>query len=203
MRSSDVLLSMRRLMVAGRQDEVDATGRSSYDATLLATIETVLHNTYEGQTCSVARALEVVGERWTLLILRDAFLGIRRFDDFQRSLGVARNVLNTRLQRLVDAGILERRRYQQRPERFEYRLTDMGSELWPTIVALMHWGDRHLAGEAGAPLALEHRGCGGRVNDRRICEQCGAELLASEVRPVPGPGADAVVEARLGVTAAA
>src|SRR5688500_7862894 len=85
-----------------------------------ATLRFVLHNTYAGQTCSVARTLELVGERWTLLILRDAFLGVRRFDDFQRSLGIARNVLNTRLQRLCDCGLLERRLYQERPERYEY-----------------------------------------------------------------------------------
>lgn len=111
----------------------------------------MLHNTYEGQDCSVARALEVVGERWTLLILRDAFLGVRRFDDFQRSLGVARNVLNARLQRLVEHGLLERRRYQERPERFEYRLTEMGLDLLPVIEALMRWGDRWLPSPAPAP----------------------------------------------------
>src|SRR5215207_5631460 len=106
----------------------------------------VLHRTYEGQTCSVARTLELVGERWTLLILRDAFLGVRRFDDFQRSLGIARNVLNTRLQRLCEAGLLERRLYRERPERFEYRLTEMGLDLWPSVRALMEFGDKHLAG---------------------------------------------------------
>src|SRR5215218_9699954 len=109
----------------------------------------VLHNTYAGQTCSIARALEVIGERWTILILRDAFLGIRRFDDFQRSLGIARNVLNARLQRLIDAGVLERRLYQERPLRYEYRLTQRGRDLWPALVSLMQWGDRHLAGEQG------------------------------------------------------
>jgi len=142
----------------------------------------VLHNTYAGQTCSVARTLEVVGERWTILILRDAFLGVRRFDDFQRSLGIARNVLNTRLQRLVDAGVLERRRYQERPERFEYRLTEMGFDLWPAIVALMRFGDRHLVGDDGPPLVLEHRNCGGRVTDFATCGSCGAQLTAREVR---------------------
>ena len=109
----------------------------------------MLHNTYEGQRCSVARALEIVGERWTILIVRDAFLGVRRFDEFQRSLGVARNVLNTRLQRLVEAGVLERRRYQERPERFEYVLTDAGRELRPVVEALRDWGARH--GEQPAP----------------------------------------------------
>jgi DNA-binding HxlR family transcriptional regulator len=145
----------------------------------------VLHNTYAGQTCSVARTLEVVGERWTLLILRDAFSGVRRFDDFQRSLGIARNVLNTRLQRLVDAGVLERHRYQERPERFEYRLTEMGLDLWPPLVALMGFGDRHLAGEDGPPVRLEHRGCGGPVSDRGVCEACGAVLGARDVRARP------------------
>jgi DNA-binding HxlR family transcriptional regulator len=157
----------------------------------------MLHNTYEGQACSVARALELVGERWTLLILRDAFLGVRRFDDFQRSLGVARNVLNTRLQRLVEAGLLERRRYQERPERFEYRLTEMGRELWPSIVALMQWGDRFLAGEEGPPLVLRHKGCGGEVDDRRTCRECGAALTAFDVAPAPGPGASDAVRRRL------
>ena len=159
----------------------------------------MLHNTYDGQTCSVARALELVGERWTLLILRDAFLGVRRFDDFQRSLGIARNVLNTRLQRLVEAGLLERRRYQERPERFEYRLTEMGIGLWPSIVALMQWGDQYLAGEAGPPLRLEHKGCGGTVNDRRACDRCGADLTARDVIPGPGPGASEEVRRRLAV----
>ena len=162
----------------------------------------MLHNTYEGQTCSVARALEVVGERWTILILRDAFLGVRRFDEFQRSLGVARNVLNTRLQRLVDAGLLERRRYQERPERFEYRLTDRGLDLWPAIVALMQWGDRHLAEGDGPPLVLEHRGCGGPVTDRRTCAHCGADLGVRDVHVTAGPGATEEIRAKLAARAA-
>ena len=144
----------------------------------------MLHNTYDGQVCSIARALELVGERWTLLILRDAFLGVRRFDDFQRSLGIARNVLNTRLQRLVEAGLLERSRYQERPERFEYRLTEMGVDLWPTIVSLMKWGDRHLAGDEGPPVLLRHKGCGGTIDDRRVCESCGAQMSARDAEAV-------------------
>lgn len=157
----------------------------------------MLHNTYDGQQCSVARTLEVVGERWTILILRDAFLGVRRFDDFQRSLGIARNVLNTRLQRLVEAGLLERRRYQERPERFEYRLTAKGVDLWPAIVALMQWGDRHLAGDEGAPILLRHRDCGGAVTDRRACEECGKQLGPRDVEVRPGPGAGEAALARL------
>ena len=148
----------------------------------------VLHNTYAGQVCSVARALEIVGERWTLLIMRDAFQGVRRFDDFQRSLGVARNVLNTRLQRLVDTGLLEKHRYQDRPARYEYRLTQRGRDLWPALLALMQWGDAHLAGEAGAPVIVRHRDCGGEADERRFCQVCGAALELADIEAVPGPG---------------
>ncbi len=151
-------------------------------------LRAVLHNTYEGQTCSVARALELVGERWTLLILRDACQGVRRFDDFQRSLGVARNVLNTRLQRLVDAGLLEKHRYQERPARHEYRLTPMGRDLWPSLLALMQWGDRYLSGDAGPPVVVRHRGCGGEIDDKRTCTACGAEVTLRESEAVPGTG---------------
>ncbi len=105
----------------------------------------MLKRTYEGQNCSIARALELVGERWTLLIVRDAFLGLRRFDEFQDSLGVARNVLAERLNRLVGEGILERNAYSERPPRFEYRLTEKGRDLAIPLLALMQWGDRHLS----------------------------------------------------------
>src|ERR1043166_1459321 len=104
--------------------------------------------------CSIARTVDIVGEWWTFLILRDAYLGTHRFDDFQRSLGIARNVLTSRLQRLVDAGILERHQYQTHPERSEYLLTQAGMELFPVIVSLLAWGDRWTAGEAGPPLEL-------------------------------------------------
>jgi DNA-binding HxlR family transcriptional regulator len=100
---------------------------------------------YEGQNCSVARALELVGERWTLLIVRDAFLGRRRFEEFQESLGIARNILADRLQKLVDHGIFERVRYQERPERYAYELTDKGRDLRVPLLALMQWGDRYLS----------------------------------------------------------
>jgi DNA-binding HxlR family transcriptional regulator len=148
----------------------------------------MLGNTYDGQICSIARSLEVIGERWTILIIRDAFLGVRRFDDFQRSLGVARNVLQGRLERLVEGGILERVRYQERPERFEYRLTEMGIDLWPVVVSLLSWGDKHLAPD-GPAVIIEHRDCGGRVNDHRICETCGALLGPRDVKARRGPAA--------------
>jgi DNA-binding HxlR family transcriptional regulator len=146
----------------------------------------MLGNSYDNQVCSIARTLELIGERWTLLIVRDAFLGVRRFDELQRNLGIARNVLQNRLERLVEHGILKRVRYQERPERFEYRLTEKGIDLWPVLVSLISWGDRYAAPD-GPPVILEHRDCGGRVNDRRICEECGALLGPRDVTPRPGP----------------
>jgi DNA-binding HxlR family transcriptional regulator len=131
----------------------------------------------------------VIGERWSLLIVRDVFLGLRRFDEIQEDLGIARNVLQTRLTRLLDQGVLEKRPYQERPRRYEYRLTDKGLDLWPTIVSLMKWGDRYAAPAAGPAVLLEHRGCGGAVDEHRTCERCGAKLSVREARALPGPGA--------------
>jgi DNA-binding HxlR family transcriptional regulator len=146
----------------------------------------MLPRTYESQNCSIARALEVLGDRWTLLIIRDAFLRVRRFEDFQRDLGVARNVLADRLGRLVDEGILKRVRYQERPERYEYRLTEKGVDLWPVTMALMHWGDRHYAPDEGRPRVIRHRACGGETSPRLRCERCGAELGPRDVYVEPG-----------------
>jgi DNA-binding HxlR family transcriptional regulator len=148
----------------------------------------MLGRTYDSQSCSIARTLELVGERWTLLIIRDAFLGVRRFGDFAARLGVARNVLQDRLERLVEAGILSKMPYQERPLRHEYRLTEMGTDLWPSIVALLQFGDKHLAPEAGPPMLMLHRGCGGELDDRRTCTTCGAALELRDVEAVPGPG---------------
>ena len=148
----------------------------------------MLPRTYDDQVCSIARSLEVLGERWTLLILRDALLGLRRFDDFQHSLGVARNVLTDRLGRLVEAGVLERVPYQQRPPRHEYRLTPMGRELAVPIIGLMHWGDRHLAGPAGPPGLTHHRDCGGTLQATLTCTACGQSVTAADLEVVPGPG---------------
>jgi len=150
----------------------------------------MLGNSYDNQVCSIARTLELIGERWTILIVRDAFLGIRRFDDFQRSLGVSRGILADRLDRLVDSGILERRCYQERPERFEYRLTDKGRDLWPVTVSLLKWGDRYHA-DHGPPRVILHRGCGGEVTERLRCSMCGADLTVRDVEARPGPGAKA------------
>jgi DNA-binding HxlR family transcriptional regulator len=147
----------------------------------------MLGRTYEGQNCSVAKALELVGERWTVLVLRDVFLGRRRFDELADRLGIARNVLTARLARLVEEGVLERVAYQRRPERFEYHLTEKGLDLWPVLVSLMKFGDRHYALD-GPPLLLVHRDCGGLADDRRICDRCDAHLTARDVRAEPGPG---------------
>ena len=146
----------------------------------------MLNRTYDDQVCSIARTLEVLGERWTLLIVRDALLGLRRFEEFQQSLGVARNVLTDRLKRLVDAGILERVEYRERPQRFEYRLTAIGRELGVPVIALMQWGDRHLAGPDGPPRLARHHGCGGDLHTELACDQCGATVVDPEL--VPGPG---------------
>jgi DNA-binding HxlR family transcriptional regulator len=148
----------------------------------------VLPRTYDNQVCSVARALETIGDRWTMLVVRDAFLGVSRFEDFQRDLGVARNVLADRLTRLVDEGVLERRRYSERPERFEYRLTEKGLDLWSVLVSLMKWGDRHAAPN-GPPMLILHRGCGGEVDERFRCTSCGADVDARGAEARPGPAA--------------
>jgi DNA-binding HxlR family transcriptional regulator len=156
----------------------------------VTTITPVLKRDYEGQNCSIAKTLELIGERWTLLIIRDVFLGLRRFDDLQTQLGVARNVLSARLTRLCDEGILEKRPYQDRPVRFEYRLTEKGIALWPVLVTLVKWGDTYAA-ENGPPVVIEHRDCGGQVTDHLTCDRCGQPLTARDVTPHPGPGAEA------------
>jgi DNA-binding HxlR family transcriptional regulator len=139
-------------------------------------------------TCSVARAMDILGERWTMLIMREAFYGVRRFSDMQRNLGIARNILSTRLQALVRAGIFERRLYQEEPERFEYRLTQAGRDLYPAVIAIMKWGDEYLADEAGPPVVLRHT-CGELIDPVLVCDCCGRPLHPHDVTPEPGPGA--------------
>jgi DNA-binding HxlR family transcriptional regulator len=143
----------------------------------------MLHRDYPNQYCSVASTLEIVGERWTILILRDVFLGIRRFEDLQRDLGVARNILQARLTRLVEQGILVKRPYQERPLRHEYRLTTKGADLWPVLVSMLKWGDQH-AIEGERPIILQHRDCGGELDDRRRCTTCGADVSVTEALAV-------------------
>ena len=137
---------------------------------------------FAGMHCSVARTLEVIGEWWTMLVVREAFNGVRRFDEFQSRLGIARNVLAARLQGLVDEGILERRLYQERPERFEYRLTEKGHDLYPVLLSLIRWGDRWKAGPEGPPMILTHEPCGHDLGSEVTCGHCGTVVSAREVR---------------------
>src|SRR3954470_12228348 len=139
----------------------------------------MLNREYD-QVCSIARTLEVLGERWSLLVIRDVFNGRRRFDQIQENLGVARNVLSARLARLVEEGILEKRPYQERPARYEYFLTEKGLDLWPVMISMMHWGDRHLSEPEGPPMLIRHKACGGLVDDRGICADCGERLGARD-----------------------
>lgn len=139
--------------------------------------------------CSVAQALKIIGEWWTLLILRDCFLGIRRFEDFVERLGISRNVLTTRLETLVNAGILERRPYDDARNRYDYVLTEKGRALWPTLTALRQWGDEWIVGAGNEPLLLEHRDHGHRATGQMTCADCGEPLDARSVRVIPGPGA--------------
>ncbi|NOU31908.1 MAG: helix-turn-helix transcriptional regulator [Polyangiaceae bacterium] len=137
--------------------------------------------------CSVAHALAVLGERWTILVLREAFYGIRRFDEMQRAIGCARNVLADRLATLVEHGVLARVGYRDegQRERFEYRLTPMGFEAFPVIVALMQWGDRWLPAPGGPPIEVVHRGCGAKVHAELRCEQAHGALTARDTEPRP------------------
>jgi DNA-binding HxlR family transcriptional regulator len=147
----------------------------------------VLKRDYAGQACSVARALELVGERWTLLIVRDAFLGLRRFDEFQRSLGIARNVLADRLNRLVEEGIFERVPYSEHPPRHEYRLTRKGRDLNVALTALRQWGDEHVSEQP--PRILRRRSDKRPVVAALVPKGCESVVPARDVELVPGPGA--------------
>ncbi len=136
----------------------------------------------------MARTLEVIGERWTMLVLREAFFGVRRFNDLQRNLGAPRNVLTARLATLVDAGILRRVPYREAGsrERHEYRLTSAGLDLMPALIAVMQWGDRHLADECG-PVVVRHRDCGEPVSAVLTCAAGHSGLTARDTEPTPGP----------------
>jgi DNA-binding HxlR family transcriptional regulator len=141
------------------------------------------------ENCSLARAISVVGDRWTLLILRDCFLRVRRFEDFQQRLGITRPLLASRLKKLVDEFVLTKVAYQQRPVRYEYRLTSKGLDLYPVLMALVHWGDVHMAGKKGRPLLHTHELCGKDFDPLMVCSECGEPLAAKQVRVHPGPGA--------------
>jgi DNA-binding HxlR family transcriptional regulator len=145
----------------------------------------MLRRDYDDQVCSIARTLGVVGDRWTLLVLRDLVLGLHRFEQLLISLGVASNVLSDRLNRLVAEGILERVRYSERPERFEYHLTKKGRELGVALIALMQWGDRYMSEKP--PRIARRRSDKSRVSARLIARD-GSVVTSDELELVPGPG---------------
>ena len=146
-------------------------------------------NEHRFQKDSVQRALEVFGDRWTFLILREAFFGVRRYGELARNLGLSRAILSDRLTKLVAYGVFERRLYRKQPERHEYVLTAAGRELYPAIVCVMQWGDRYLSGPEGPPLTLRHLLCGHDADPHLVCAHCAASLRPEDVQPEPGPGA--------------
>ncbi|HZR51737.1 MAG TPA: helix-turn-helix domain-containing protein [Streptosporangiaceae bacterium] len=139
--------------------------------------------------CSIARTLDVVGEWWTLLIIRDAFRGTRRFDEFQENLGMARSVLTARLRKLTDEGVLSRTEYSAHPPRYEYRLTEKGRALFPVIAALMQWGDTWAQGPGGPPTVIVHDTCGQVIAPILTCPHCRGDVTTANTHSEPGPGA--------------
>ena len=135
------------------------------------------------RTCSIARTLDIVGEKWALLAIREVFLGDRRFDEMVRRTGAPRDTLAARLRTLVAAGVLVKRQYSEHPARFEYHLTKAGRDLYPVIATLMRWGDKYLAGDDGPPLVLEHT-CGHRLVAQLTCQACGESLESGQARIV-------------------
>ena len=138
--------------------------------------------------CSVARVMDLMGDQWSPLIMREAFLGVTRYDDFQRNLGLARNTLSVRLNRLVAGGVLTKNLYQDNPPRNEYLLTDMGRDFFPVLSAIVSWGDRWLDSDQGAPMSLHHTTCGHDLGLNVICEHCGVSIEQPDVEFRIGPG---------------
>lgn len=172
--------------------------------TQLAIVSGMRRTSFAKWPCSIARTVDLIGDWWTPLVLREVFYGTTRFEDLQRQLGIGRNVLTERLQRLVREDMLERRKYQDRPERFEYRLTEKGLDFFPVLAAIWQWGDKWLAGERGAPVTMRHLRCGKITHAEVVCAECGEPLRVHEVRAELGPGfppklaAHPMVQARFG-----
>ncbi len=146
---------------------------------------------YDAANCTIGAAVRIIGEKWTFLVLREAFNGVRRFDDMQRRTQAPRQILSDRLARLVDEGLLRKVPYRERGQRsrHEYRLTDKGLDLYPILVSMMHWGERYVAGPPGPQVKLTHRGCGAPLRLQLTCARGHALGSARDVTPVPGPGA--------------
>jgi DNA-binding HxlR family transcriptional regulator len=152
--------------------------------TILSVVE---RKSFANMDCSVAQCLEVIGEWWSMLIVRDAFMGVTRFEEFQRRLGISRNILQQRLTTLVDSGILVRIPYSEHPPRDDYRLTDKGRDLWPVLTAMRQWGDAHAA-PSGPPVQILHKSCGSVAEPELVCGSCGEHVGPRDYRAVPGPG---------------
>ncbi|MGW7517938.1 winged helix-turn-helix transcriptional regulator [Streptomyces sp. NPDC054796] len=138
--------------------------------------------------CSIARTMDLLGDWWTPLVLREAFYGVRRFDEFQQSLGIARTTLAGRLRRLVDEGLLEKQLYQEEPARYDYVLTEMGRDFFGVLAAMSRWGDRWLGDGEGPPVVLHHDRCGQESHAEVTCAACGEAMTAENTRPRLGPG---------------
>jgi DNA-binding HxlR family transcriptional regulator len=151
-----------------------------------AGVETDVRN-YPRDVCSVALTLGIVGERWTMHVLREAFLGVRRFEDFRRNIGVARNILSDRLNTLVAEGILRRQLYSEHPPRYEYRLTRKGVDLYGILIELMKWGNRYSPNADGPAVVLRHRDCGAVIEPQHACPDCGRHVQAWDLEALPGP----------------
>jgi DNA-binding HxlR family transcriptional regulator len=146
------------------------------------------------QDCSVARTLAVIGDRWTLMILRDLFLGATRFEDFQRSLGISRTILSERLQLLESEGVVRKMAYQEKPTRYKYRLTSKGVDLHGVMLTIVGWGDKYYAGDAGPPVVYRHSRCDHLFTPVLTCSDCGEEVTPFETRVEPGPGYPELLE---------
>jgi DNA-binding HxlR family transcriptional regulator len=142
---------------------------------------------YPRDACSVGSTLTIIGERWTMHVLREAFLGVRRFEDFRRNIGVARNILSDRLNTLVAEGILRRERYSEHPPRYEYRLTRKGVDLYGILIELMKWGNRWSPPPEGPALVLRHKDCGAVMEPVQACPDCGEQVHAWDLQALPGP----------------
>ena len=151
-------------------------------------VDEALDLSHRLQADSVGRALTLVGDRWTIMILRETFFGVRRYGQFARNLNIPRPTLSLRLRKLVDSGLLDRVLYSTEPERHEYRLTQAGRDLFPAVIALMRWGDTYLAGADGPPIVLRHESCGSQTHPHVTCDVCGEEINTGNVRPERGPG---------------
>ena len=152
----------------------------------------MLDREYNNQVCSIARSLEVVGERWSLLIVRNIGLGLNRFEPLRENLGITRSVLTTRLNTLIEYGILEKRQYSEKPPRFEYHLTAKGGDLAPVLLQLMWWGDRYYPEKDGPPTIAVHKKCGGPLDHHMVCQKCGESVEPDRVYMKPGPGRKSV-----------